>query len=226
MTLPTRLAIVGDLERQDHYHLRDGMQCYFWGEYTPYEHTNGLKWNFSPTNQLISNFKKKMDQLGTPAWRYKQEAVRKTALAFSEFWKWGDFYQRIILIPMPPSRAREDRMYDPRMLNMLNLLAAKTKLPFDIRDCLSFTGAHTASHEADERPTPDELYGELSFNAAIGKSHERPEAIFLFDDMLTTGAHFVAATRVLEEHFPNVPVIGNFIARRIFPNPFVDLNNL
>lgn len=52
MTMPPRITQVGDLERADHYHLPADAACFFWGEYTPYEHTDGKKWNFSPTNQL------------------------------------------------------------------------------------------------------------------------------------------------------------------------------
>ncbi len=64
MPMPSRLTIVGPHERPDHFHLPEPAKCYFWGEYTPYEHTEGKKWNFSPTNQLISNLKKKMDRAG------------------------------------------------------------------------------------------------------------------------------------------------------------------
>jgi len=44
--------------------------------------------------------------------------------------------------------------------------------------------------------------------------------IFLFDDLLTTGAHYIATTRKLRDIFPGVRIVGNFIARRCIPNPF------
>jgi predicted amidophosphoribosyltransferase len=225
MTMPSRLTEVGALEHPDHYHLPDNAKCYFWGEYTPYEHTNGLKWNFSPTNQLISNFKKKLDRKGQADWGYKNLATQKIAVSFSQFWKWPDLHNqhRAALIPIPPSKARTDPAFDPRMMDMLTAMAARVGLPLDIRDCLSFNGNFAASHESSDRPTPDELYAELSFNDAVGKPANQPGVIFLFDDMLTTGAHYLAATRVLNAKFPGVQVIGNFVARRIVPNPFADL---
>jgi predicted amidophosphoribosyltransferase len=42
-----------------------------------------------------------------------------------------------------------------------------------------------------------------------------PTDIGLFDDVLTTGAHFRAAHSVLKRAFPNARIIGLFIARRV-----------
>jgi hypothetical protein len=94
------------------------------------------------------------------------------------------------------------------------------------RDCLTFSGAYAASHETDDRPTPDELYNELSFDNGAGKAGNPPGLIFLFDDMLTTGAHYVATTRKLAQIFPGVQIVGNFIARRIVPNPFAEFDDI
>lgn len=87
-------------------------------------------------------------------------------------------------------------------------------------DALASSGAIAASHESDMRPTPEDLYRELFIDAAVARPEVPPGIIFLFDDLLTAGAHFVAATRRLGELFPGVTVIGNFIARRVFPDPF------
>ncbi|WP_198086266.1 hypothetical protein [Variovorax sp. E3] len=228
MTMPPRLAVVGDHERPDHFHLPKDATCYFWGEYTPYEHTNGKKWNFSPTNQLVSNFKKKMDRRGQFDWKYKRAAINEVAGGFSQFWKWSNLHEqhRVALIPIPPSKARSDPMFDPRMLEMLTAVAGRAQVNLDIRDCLTFSGAYAASHETDDRPTPDELYNELSFDNGAGKAGDPPGLIFLFDDMLTTGAHYVATTRKLAQIFPGVQIVGNFIARRIVPNPFAEFDDI
>jgi hypothetical protein len=42
----------------------------------------------------------------------------------------------------------------------------------------------------------------------------RPEAICVFDDVLTTGAHFKAVQVWLQNEFPGVPLAGLFLARR------------
>lgn len=225
--MPQRLTEVGEHERPDHYYLPASAKCFFWGEYTPYEHTNGKKWNFSATNQLLSNFKKKLDRKGQADWQYKAVACQQIAQAFSKFWKWGNLHEkhRVAVIPVPPSKARTDAAFDPRMLDMLKAIATKVGFQLDIRDCLSFSGKYAASHESTARPTPDELSGELSFDRAIGKPNQQPGLIFLFDDMLTTGAHYVAATQMLAKQYPGVQLVGNFVSRRIVPNPFSDLDD-
>lgn len=227
MNMPPRLTVVGEQERPDHWYLPADAQCFFWGEYTPYEHTQGKRWNFSATNQLIANFKKSVDRRDRSDWRYKQQAIRQVATAFSRFWKWAEIHQnhRLALIPIPPSKPRHDPLYDTRMVDMLNQLAQLVGLPLDIRDCLSFSGEHAASHEGPQRPSPDELYAALQFEPTAGRPHEPPGPVFLFDDMLTTGAHYVAVTRRLAEVYPGIQVIGNFVARRLIPNPFEDASN-
>ncbi len=226
MNMPKRLSKIGDLERSDHYHLPADAQCYFWGEYTPHEHTNGLKWDYSATNKLIGNFKKKLDRRGMPDWKYKQQAIQHAAHAFSVFWKWEVLLpHNPVLIPMPPSKARIDPLYDQRMVELLNLLAAQVQLPLDIRDCLSFNGRFAASHESDDRPSPEALYEEMHFDPVSGKIGQKPGAIFLFDDMLTSGAHYVAAVRKLEDVFPKVPVLAQFVSRRRLPNPFEGIDD-
>jgi hypothetical protein len=224
MPMPTRFTVVGPLERPDHHHLPEQAKCYFWGEYTPYEHTGGKLWNFSPTNQLIGNLKKKMDRVGLADWRYKEEAIERAGRAFSRQWKWSDIIEkhRVMLVPIPCSKARGDPMFDPRMNEILLAIGRNLGVQLDIRDCLSFSGQFGASHEAVVRPTLEQLYQDLSFDAAVGNPAQQPGAIFVYDDMLTSGAHYLAATRRLSEHFPGVQMIGNFVARRILPNPFAN----
>lgn len=53
-----RLQLVGEIERPQHYFLEGDHRCYFWGEYTPWEYTEGKRWDYSDTNRLIANFKK------------------------------------------------------------------------------------------------------------------------------------------------------------------------
>ncbi|MGM3411082.1 hypothetical protein [Ralstonia holmesii] len=224
MTMPPRLTVMGDLERPDHSHLPANSICYFWGEYTSRKHIQGPGWNASATNQLVANFKKKLDRREYPEWRYKEEAIQRIGNAFSGFWDWNKLHEMgVALVPMPPSKARHDPMFDPRNMQVMNVIRDKTGVPLDIRDCLSFSGAFAASHESDSRPSPSELYAELAFDSTLGRAEARPAAILLFDDVLTTGAHFVAATRKLRDAFPGIDVIGQFVARRQIPDPLADL---
>jgi len=219
MTMPNKISILTEEQRGQHSHFPAGIGCAYWGEYTSYEHTGGKLADFSPTNRLVSNLKKKMDRRDKPDFRYKNQAIIQCAGALIRFVDWDRVKEnRIAFIPIPPSRSRGDVNYDPRMVDVLNL-TKKSRPVLDIRDCLSFDGRHVASHEANARPTIDELYEALKFDGEAGRVSNMPGEIVLFDDMLTTGAHFVAASRKLSEKFPNIPITAFFIARRILPDP-------
>lgn len=225
MTMPTRFSQVGEREWPEHWYLVSTDPCYYWGEYTPSQYIDGPMWNFSPTNQLITNLKKPLDRRGRADWRYKQEAIQQVAAAFAVMWQWQQMQiHRPALVPIPPSKQRTDAMYDDRMLQVLNELAMRTGVPLDIRDCLSHSGNLPASHGTDDRPTPDALYADLAIDMQIIRPQQQPGGILLFDDMLTTGAHFVAARRRLHDVFPGIGVAGVFIARRCLPNPFNNFN--
>lgn len=218
MNMPIRLNAVDDEVRGEHSYLPPSAQCFYWGEYTSYEHTDGKRADFSPTNRLVSNLKKKMSRRSEYDWKWKKQAITQCATAFSAMWDQQQLLQsRPMFVPMPPSRARGDADYDPRMTEILNAISRPGRV-LDIRDCLSSDGRHLASHDAGARPTPDELYAALTFDASIGKPEQVPGIIVLFDDVLTSGAHFVAASRKLSEEFPGVPIVGHFVARRVLPN--------
>ncbi|WP_112131045.1 hypothetical protein [Mesorhizobium atlanticum] len=50
---------IDDSNRGDHSRLTPEDSCFFLYEFTAFEHTNGLGFRFSDTNQLIHNLKKK-----------------------------------------------------------------------------------------------------------------------------------------------------------------------
>src|SRR4051812_19417562 len=113
-----RLQQIGGVERHQHYYLRPEHRCYFWGEYTPWEYTKGLKWDFSETNRLIADFKCS-PQDGQESLARKQSAVQTIAVAFAGFWKWQSLAPHALLVPIPPSRPRTDEFFDDRMTQVL-----------------------------------------------------------------------------------------------------------
>ena len=95
---PTRLIY---LTRPDHSWPTDEDRYYFLGEYTARQ-----GFAYSPTNDLILNFKKPLDRRGRPAWRYKEQAIRRAATAFRR--AFGGEPPPLLFVPMPPSKARAD----------------------------------------------------------------------------------------------------------------------
>jgi predicted amidophosphoribosyltransferase len=100
--------------------------------------------------------------------------------------------------------------------------------PLDIRELLIQRQTMEAAHDADVRPGPDQVAASYQIDESLREP--APKAIALFDDVITTGAHFVAARRVLQGQFPQARIFGFFIARRVpettdFSEFFEDLDD-
>jgi len=203
-TFPRHLTEIDDLTRPDHYHLNAGDTCLFLGEYTARK-----GFTFSATNQIVLNFKKSIDRRGRPEWQHKERAIREVGQAFGVAIK-AAWLSSVTLVPIPPSKERNDPLYDDRMLRMLR--AIPSAQPLDIRELLIQQQTMDAAHDANIRPGPDQIAAAYRIDENL--CEPIPGAIALFDDVITTGAHFVAARRVLQVRFPLSRVFGFFIARR------------
>jgi len=203
-TFPDRLTRVDDLTRPDHAYLTADDVCYFIGEYTARR-----GYAYSPTNHLIFNFKKPVDRRGRPEWRYKKQAIRAAARAFRHALH-PEALDRLTFVPIPPSKARGDPLYDDRLTRMLRNIRPAPLL--DIRELVVQTQSTEAAHGRDVRPRPEEIASLYRLDEALTKP--MPRIVALVDDLLTTGAHFRAAKSVVSAQFPDVALIGLFIARR------------
>lgn len=77
VAFPDRFTEVDELTRPDHFWLTDEDRCYFLGECAARQ-----GYAYSPTNDLILNFKKPADRRGRTEWRYKERTFRRAATAF------------------------------------------------------------------------------------------------------------------------------------------------
>lgn len=96
------------------------------------------------------------------------------------------------------------------------LLKVDPENRLDIRELLVCTGSMTAAHTTMTRPTIDQLIA--NFEVDGGLLSRPPTSIAIFDDVLTTGAHFLAAKTLLQRQFPGISIRGLFGARRVFPD--------
>ena len=207
-TLPQRLTKVDTLTRPDHSHLTEDDICYFIGEYTARK-----GYAYSDTNSLVLNFKKTMDRRGRPEWHYKERAIQTVAAAFRQALSPlnPEALDRLTFVPIPPSKAKEDPLYDDRLIRMLD--AIRPEPPLDVRELVVQTTSTGAVHGGDVRPTPDEIAALYRIDEALAEP--APHLIAVVDDLLTTGAHFRAAQSMLSRRFPDAAVLGLFIARRV-----------
>ena len=204
-TFPKNFTKIDDLMLPDHYYLSKDDLCYFLGEYTARKDHS-----YSYTNSLIWNFKKSMDRRGQPEWRYKAEAILQVAAAFKVALGEGAL-SGMTFVPIPPSKSKSDPLYDDRLTKMLNAIRPTPKP--DIREIIVQQSSADAVHLSSDRPTPEEFANGYKIDESL--TMPEPGCIVIVDDVITTGAHFQAAKKVLSECLPAVQIIGLFIARRV-----------
>ncbi|MYD92877.1 MAG: hypothetical protein F4Y02_04135 [Chloroflexi bacterium] len=114
-------------------------------------------------------------------------------------------------VPIPPSKARRDRLYDDRMVRMLR--AIRPAPPLDVRELVVQTESTVPAHERDDRPAPGDIEALYRTEGTLLDGC-RPTVVVV-DDTLTTGAHFRAAASVIVRARPGATVIGLFLVRRV-----------
>lgn len=205
-----KLTQIDDLTRSDHSYLEPNDQCYYFDEYTARQAAQ-----HSPCNQLIRNFKHERKWAVNPTsgpWFYKQQAISRVAEAIAHRTN-SNALRSITFVPIPPSKIASDAEYDSRCLDCLNQISRFAGHHVDVRELVAQAANTRKSHGSDDRLTPDELFAGYRINELVVNAP--PTSIAVFDDLLTTGAHFKAMQRVFQRRFPGVPVAGIFIARRI-----------
>lgn len=207
MTL--RLLQIDETNVGDHWHLREGDQCFYIWEYT-----SGRDFSFSQVNNLINNLKKKPTASEVQL-RYKAAAIARCGEALRTTLN-PEWLGKATLVPVPPSKARDNPEYDDRMLRVAQAIPHG-----DIRALVRQRGDFVASHERAalglDRISLEELTAAYEIDEALAAP--APAAIAILDDVLTNGTHYLAMKTILAARYPAAQIIGLFIARRVFPAP-------
>lgn len=207
-TLP-KFTKVDESNIQDHARLVAADQIFFLFEYT-----SRANYSYSKANSLIANLKKRPSRSHLAEYGYKAQAMHDCAAwlaeAINPAWLNG-----ATLVPVPPSRAHGDPDYDDRISRICQ--AIPQTFPIDVRELVVQTVSTPAAHEGD-RPAVEDLLRIYQIDETL--TTPAPLRIAIVDDVLTAGTHYRAMHTVLSGRFPGVPIVGMFIARRVFPNPF------
>lgn len=83
----------------------------------------------------------------------------------------------------------------------------------DIRELVLQRCSTDAAHDSESRPTPSQIAASYDLDCRL--LQPPPQTILIVDDVLTTGAHFVAMKSILAPAFPDAKLVGLFIARRV-----------
>ena len=207
-----RLIKIDELTIERHYHLSADDNCYYLMEYKKEDGFDNQE------KQLIINFKKKLSTRHTNQWQYKVQAIAKLAALFHNSIVPQIFIDNVTLVPIPPSKCKTDAEYDDRMHQ---LLVKSFPGNADIRELLvNIENIRSAHDNPDNRPTPQELQANMAIDPALAANIRG--TVILFDDVLTSGGHFLACKNTIKQAFPNVDVIGIFISRTFWaqPDPF------
>lgn len=146
--------------------------------------------------------------------KYKRQAIdywaEKLAAAFPL-----NEAMRALWVPVPGSCPIGHPEHDDRLVRVLRR-AYGADLEIASR-LLTQEGERIAAHDAVERPTPEQLIEQWK----VGGLDIAPDVtqLIVFDDVISRGASFKAAQTLLNELFPDVKVIGLFLARTVHDDP-------
>lgn len=207
-----RLLQIDDSNRGDHTRLNGDDKCYHLWEYT-----SGQNYKASNVNDLISNFKKK-PTAGPAVLRYKERAIQSCAADLQSSLN-ASWLSSATIVPVPGSKGEDHPDYDDRLVRLARLLGSHV----DVRQLVRQTGSYNAAHEAGaDRVTVEDLIGRYVIDESLAAP--APLSIGILDDVLTAGTHYRAMHTVLQTRFPTAGIVGIFLARRVFPNPFSNLD--
>jgi hypothetical protein len=214
--IPEKLWKIDESTISEHFSLDGDDRCYYIWEYTA-----GKRYDFSPTNQLITNLKIKPSAIArTPArGRYKEQAILHAGNAMRRLISREFVETRATFVPIACSKALGDPDYDDRLPRVLQ--HAFHDWSGDIREMLTLTQSTLADHESTDRLAFDELLGITRLSNPYTVA---PRPVFIvIDDVLTSGKHFKVAQSLLMTQYPNAEIRGLFLARCIRESPDFDL---
>jgi hypothetical protein len=178
-------------------------ECYYGCDYT-----SGGGFQASDCNSRIMNLKKEAIHKGKQAWRYKERAAAELAAELAGLLPPSAFFTFI-----PTSKCKSDPAYDGRWdmvwqqlqamradLNLLELFVVKQSVPS------AHSGNRAGAVEAIE-------WSGTSLTMV-------PREIWLIDDVVTEGRHFLHCKQLINAVMPTAKVIGAFWGRTIDPSPF------
>lgn len=200
---------IDDSNRHEHYYLTPSDKCFYFTDFLI-----GKQAKHSPGNKLIFNFKKSNSRQNSYDWKYKEEAINEVAMMI---WQaYGKHLEPYFLTAIPPSKRKDSPEYDDRALKAISkiqLHAQAEGVHLKAGELLETINPRDPMHSSQTRWTPLIHSNNLSI---IGKEQVQDvRGIIIFDDVLITGAQFKGACLCLNKEFPNLPIVGIFIARGI-----------
>jgi hypothetical protein len=212
-TIPRRFSVIDETNRDQYAFLQPHDECYYIWERMSQLWSGHEEPDYSripATNTFIANFQIPVTCKTDHPKRYywKEQAIKYAATALGQLLpeNWRDHGS---FVPVPPSKVKDDAEHDPRLLDTLR--ATRPRLN-DIRELVLQYENVDAKRKGVNPANRAENY---TINEDV--ADPAPDAIFIFDDVLTTGCHFKAVEIILKHRYPATPVFGLFLARAVRP---------
>ena len=174
-------------------------------------HESGGGYGASQTNQLIHNLKKPPDAPEAQLY-YKRLAINQFAqevVNFLSFAQGVSFY----LVPMPPSRTKSDAKYDGRIATVARKVSEKLD-SVSYGELLYLTDNTRTYHQSRGRRDVESITRVMRVDRELLPEAVATKNILVLDDVITSGAHFEAARKILREIIPEqCRVYGVFWAK-------------
>lgn len=114
---------------------------------------------------------------------------------------------------MPPSKTKSHPAYDDSTLRILKR-AQEYESNLDVRELLLARSSREPAHNpGSNRPSISDHFNNLMVDEKL--KEPLPRVIVIFDDVITSGASFKAAQKILQQNFPEMSIVGIFVARNI-----------
>lgn len=169
-------------------------------------------WDRSKANQLISNLKKPLSKKGRSEYYYKGLAITEFAHDLAvRLSKYKGAREQAILIAMPPSQCRDNVDYDDRIAQVVEV--ASDQAGIDWCDPFDMVADEAPSHLGGTR-SPDALMRRIVLNGDTVRLRDK-SVFMLVDDVLTSGAHYVACRRILDRAYLGRRILGLFWAKQL-----------
>lgn len=142
--------------------------------------------------------------------RRSSKEIKTAAAAFRASLP-DSFLDCATFVPIPPSKSKSDPLYDDRIIRLINEIRLHPAL--DVRELVVQKISTEPVHSSEQRMSPDQIEAIYSIDASM--LNPAIQIIAIFDDMLTTGAHYRAMASLLSKNIPNAQIAGFFVARRV-----------
>jgi hypothetical protein len=159
----------------------------------------------SPANQWVSNYKKGIEHRGEKQWYYKEEAIKNFANLIIET-PIGD---NRILLAGPPSKRRDSPLFDSRNEDVLKIVNEITGIPISFN--LGAIQDIEPIHIQGGLRNPTRLRGLYTFIPF----ENIPDIVYIVDDVITSGSHYVVWRDLIHQIHPEVEVRGIYLARTV-----------